>query len=277
MNLEYIYNYIYYDRFTKNCKEKWFYNKDADDVIESEELKEMNAFENNGQFIELFQMSEEKVMDEFMEELHSKEIDEYLSLFPVDKRYLGIEEIFIVSDESLIIENGDFGYYSSLKIIPLLNKWSLENNINIDTSIKKPENYIFDLKNPMSKIHIPTDGISLNRLISHITLENMYFEKRIYIMTDIDNYANLDIDIFKDCVKMPYYNESDLYKEFFAAMGFYDLKQGLHKCDDTEITSFIDSNQYMYDKYNDYKIECLKPIVINWCNKNNIRYICDIH
>lgn len=110
-------------------------------------------------------------------------------------------------------------------------------------------------------------------------------DNKIFDLEDIDIYKYNE---YKDYVILPYVDEEEIYDMFLDTYKYdskylKNIKEKLHKegnfC--VNFRRFIDSNEKfnhsLSDIYFDFEIGYLKPIMIEWCNKNKIAFVDDTH
>lgn len=124
-------------------------------------------------------------------------------------------------------------------------------------------------------------SLSLRHIIYSFELPGMVYlrkEDDLFCAEDVDLY---NLHIYKNYVILPHIKESTVYDAFLDSRNMVQEKKYLHELDDFEVSfrKFLDYSKrhgYMLDKYGYFKEEYLKPIAIEWCNKNRIQYVDDL-
>lgn len=123
---------------------------------------------------------------------------------------------------------------------------------------------------------------SLKMLLSNITLPNMVYLKRKNMLVEATAIDLNKLTLYKDYVFLPYVKDSEMYDLFLDHYHLVKEKRRLHQSDDfeSEFCRFIHYNKKydhsLWDKYFDFKINYLKPILIKWCKTNKISYVDDV-
>ena len=113
-------------------------------------------------------------------------------------------------------------------------------------------------------------------------LPNMIYckkQKEIFEACELDLYK---MQKYKDYLCVPYFELSFLYDAFLDDMHLEKVKTELHNKEDfeTEFRRYIDCNKKydheLFRYYYRFETKYLKPIAIEWCNKNRIDYCDDV-
>lgn len=126
--------------------------------------------------------------------------------------------------------------------------------------------------------------ISLRHAIlctTYLEDEVMCFFRKTNEICELTDSIKYKYNQYKDYVILPKIKEEDLYNLFLDEFHFTKIKKELNNSDNflVNFRCFIERNyfngMYLLDQYRRFEINYIKPIIIDWCNKNRIKYIDD--
>lgn len=90
------------------------------------------------------------------------------------------------------------------------------------------------------------------------------------------------MQIYKDYIVLPYVEQTSIYDAFLDDFHLLKEKEQLHKSQnfDVEFRKYIDCNEKFDHElsryYYTFETNFLKPIAIEWCEKNKVPYHDDL-
>lgn len=126
--------------------------------------------------------------------------------------------------------------------------------------------------------------VSLLRIISHISnIENAEYcyvrkDDAIVEMCTVDTFK---YNIYKDYVQLPFVKREEVYMEFLDKYNLKKIKKELMESENFEVAfrRFFDGKWInglnMCMRFNDFRIEFLKPLAQKWCEDYRVKYYDD--
>lgn len=124
--------------------------------------------------------------------------------------------------------------------------------------------------------------ISLRHIIADMTLPNIVYLKSKKELVDSDDADICKLQIYKDYIVLPYVEQTTIYDAFLDDFHLLKEKEELHKSQkfDIEFRKYIDCNKKFDHElsryYYTFETNFLKPMAIEWCEKNKVSYHDDL-